>query len=250
MQTTRTLSYSEYTLPTSTGDEFTGDMIDRTIWADLEFVREIVNQKLVSEVRAPNTSDSTGYTYRWANNSLNFPYPEEVNSIQAEVSVLRIIHTNPTGGTRAMLTGRWYNDGTSGGGDIWAAVLLGATPAGGLQARWEVYRFTNPEGTTWEFIKDGNFATSVTFGESYTLYISYDSGLNQFTFKIGNETKTFGRWGWPSSLGMEMLIPHLKASGRGFGSRVPPNQDISQRPSIMCIKNGVMIMTISMTRQA
>jgi len=183
---------SEYTFPTSTGDGFDGEMIDRTMWKDLEFVREIVNQKLVSEVRAPNTNDSIGSTFRWANNSLNFPEPEEVTSIQADVSVLRIIHTNPQGGTRAMLTGRWYNDGTLGGGDIWAAVLLGATPAGGLQARWEVYRFTNPEGTAWQLIEEGNFvpAVPVTFGESYTLYIKYQS--NQFTFKIGDITKTFG----------------------------------------------------------
>ena len=167
-------------------------MIDSAKWADLEFVREIVNEKLRSEVRAPNTNDSIGSTFRWANNSLNFPEPEEVTSIQADVSVLRIIHTNPQGGTRAMLTGRWYNDGTPGGGDIWAAVLLGATPAGGLQARWEVYRFTNPEGTAWQLIAEGNFvpAVPVTFGESYTLYIKYQP--DQFTFKIGGITKTFG----------------------------------------------------------
>ena len=40
------------------------NMIDRTVWADLEFVREIVgeteNKKLLSEVRAPNTGDAIG----------------------------------------------------------------------------------------------------------------------------------------------------------------------------------------------
>ena len=173
-------------------------MIDSAKWADLEFVREIVDQKLLSEVRAPNTGDATGYTYRWANNSLNFSEPEAVNSIQAEVSVLRIIHTNPTGGTGAMLTGRWYSwydENTQKGGDIWAALFLAATPDRNLQARWEVVKQTNPEGTTWENIAggSGSFATPVEFGKSYTLYIKYDSGMNQFTFKINNnETKYFG----------------------------------------------------------
>jgi len=177
-------------------------LIDRNKWADLEFAREIigetVDKKLLSEIRAPNTGDATGSGYRWANNSLYFPEPEEVTSIQAEVSVLRIIHTNPNTDTRAMLTGRWYNDGTPGGGDIWAAVFLGATslPGGavGLVARWEVTKLTNLDGTTWVPIAGGSgiFDTPVTFGRSYTLYIKYDSGSNQFTFKIGNETKTFG----------------------------------------------------------
>jgi hypothetical protein len=197
-------------------------MIDPTKWADLEFVREIVDHKLVSEVRAPNTNDSTGsdptgHTYRWANNSLNFPEPQGVNSIQADVSVLRIIHTNPNSGTRAMLTGRWYSwydNDTQKGGDIWAAVFLGATPGGGLEARWEVYRFTNPEGTTWEYVADGVFETSVTSGENYTLYISYDSDLNQFTFKIGNEPITFGPIGLPVRNG------NANTSFKGLRTRV------------------------------
>lgn len=177
-------------------------MIDTTKWGDLEFVREVVgetaNKKLLSEVRAPNTNDATGsdsqgHTYRWANNSLNFSKPLEVDSIQAEVSVLRIIHTNPNPDTRAMLTGRWYSwyENDTQKGDIWAAVFLGATPAGGLEARWEVTKLTNPEGTTWVPINGGIFSTPVTIGESYTLYIKYDSDLNQFTFKIGDGTSWY-----------------------------------------------------------
>ena len=197
-------------------DDFSGAFIDKAKWADGEFVREIVGQELVSKVAAPNSNDSTGInvgtgrTYRWANNGLNFSNPGSVNSIQADVSVLEVSHTNPTWDTRAMLTGRWYNDGgagTVGGGDIWAAVFIGAAsrlPDGTvtLKARWEVTRMMNLDGTAWTGIAGGDIPITVSPGTPYTLFIGYDDVAKQFTFKIGNETKTFGTAdGLPAQVG-------------------------------------------------
>ena len=199
MEITRTLSISEDTSPISTVEEFSGAFINKEVWGDGEFVREVVNGKLVSKVAAPNTNDSTGrddntgITYRFANNFLNFSDPASINSIQADVSVLDVIHTHPTLSTRAMLAGRWYNDGgagTQGGGDIWAALSLGATslPGGlvGLKAHWEVCKETNLAGTTWACIAGGDFTTpDVSMKETYTIYIGYERSNHSFIFRVG-----------------------------------------------------------------
>ena len=84
-----------------------------------------------------------------------------------------------------------------GGGDIWAAVFIGAAsrlPDGTvtLKARWEVTRMMNLDGTAWAGIAGGDIPITVTPGTPYTLFIGYDDVAKQFTFKIGNETKTFG----------------------------------------------------------
>jgi hypothetical protein len=195
------LILSTYAFSLTLYDDFSGTYIDRNKWRYWEYVREInvSNHKFVSKV-APDPNTITSYPYVLSNN-FSFADSGSVNSIQADVSVLEITHTNPNPGTRARVAGYWYNDGTPGGGyagDILAEVFLGATPQGGLTARWEVTRLTNAGGTAWAGVANGEFMTPISFGGTYALYIEYDRVNHRFIFRVGSEEKTFGPTGLPA----------------------------------------------------
>jgi len=186
-------------------DDFSGTYIDRAKWIHGEFVREIreIEQgeyKLSLKQASPNPVVVSSFPY-WNNNNLNFSDPNSVDSIQADVAIIENNVTN-LAYTRARLVGRWYNDGsgtpnTDMTGDIQAEVSLRGGPTG-IFARWAVYRMTNPDGTTSTDLGWGDFTTPITLGTPYTLYISYDSVVNKFIFKIGTEEKTFGPSGLPT----------------------------------------------------
>jgi len=178
-------------------DDFSETYIDKTKWREGEWVREIDpgSQKLLLKQASPSPIEDDS-------NSLNFSDPNSVNSIQADVTILENNITNQAS-TRVRLAGRWYNDGTSGGGrtgDIHAEVSLRGGPTG-LFARWAVSRFTNADGTTSTTLGQGNFTTPINLGATYTLYASYDTVANQFTFRVGTEEKTFGPGGLPTPVG-------------------------------------------------
>jgi hypothetical protein len=200
-------------------DDFSRPLIDKEKWTRGEFVREIDagSQKLLSKLASPNPVMATSFPYS-ESNWLSFPDPNSVDSIQADVAINQNFITN-TAFTRARLGGRWYYDGSSGGGmtgDIWAEVGLRGEP-GRLFARWEVFRFTNPEGTTGTTLGWGDFSTPITLGTTYTLFISYDDISNIFTFKIGSEEYTFGPTGLPARVGNSNM-PY-----KGIGTRTQIN---------------------------
>jgi hypothetical protein len=184
-------------------DDFSGASIDETKWVDGDYVREIDSGKLVLKVRGPSAryggtgyNSGTGQQFWYVNNDFLFANPGSVSSIQADVSVLQLNHTNRNQDTMAALRGTWYNDGnTPGGGqagDVWAEVSIGANPAGGLRARWNFWKITNFQGNAWVNIQSGFFATPVSLGETYTLYIEYDgTGPGpRFIFRVGGEQVT------------------------------------------------------------
>ena len=184
-------------------DDFPGPNINRDKWTVGEFVREIDvgNHKLVSKLASPNPSAVSSFPYI-DYNCLGFLNPKSVNSFQADVTLLEDTIVN-SARTRARLNGHWYNDGTPGGGwtgDINAEISLRKEPDG-LRGNWFVLRYTNPGGTTFEVIKDGNFTTPINIGTAYTLYIEYDSVNHRFIFRIGSEEITFGPTGLPPRVG-------------------------------------------------
>ncbi len=179
-------------------DDFSAPYINKNKWTEGELVREIdtVSQKFVSKLANPSPIVISSYPYV-SQNSLSFSNPNSVNSIQADVAVPEYSITN-LGDTRARLEGRWYNDGTSGGGyagDIWAEVDIRGTPQG-LRGWWYVGKYMGSDSSTLKQLASGYFLTSINTGETYNLYISYDSVNNQFLFKIGAEEHAFG----PASL--------------------------------------------------
>ena len=177
-------------------DDFSGTYIDRTKWIYGELIREIReieqgNYKLILKQASPNPIVAASYPY-YENNSLIFIDPNSVNSIQADVTILKNSITN-SGGTTAACVGNWYNDGTPGEGMI-GDIQVGVTLKGessGLFARWVVYKMTNPEGTTWTDLAGGDFTTPITNGTTYTLNIEYDSVNNRFIFRVGEEQIEF-----------------------------------------------------------
>ena len=181
-------------------DDFSGPYIDRTKWIFGELVREIReiepgNYKLFLKQASsnPNVIPILGASYPYyEKNSLVFIDPDSVNSIQADVTILENSITN-SGRAGAACVGNWYNDGTPGGGmigDIQAYVALQRGPSG-LLASWTICKMTNSEGTTWTVLGSGDFATPITSGTPYTLYIEYDSVNNGFIFRVGGEQIEF-----------------------------------------------------------
>jgi len=172
-------------------DDFSGTYIDQTKWEEGEWVREIVDGKLVFKTPTPNPDTISSYPY--VNyNRLVFLNPNSVHSFQADVTLIEDTINN-AGRTRARLNGQWYNDGTAGGGqtgDIYAEISLRKEPDG-LKCNWFVLRYKNPDATTYEILKSGNFDASISVGTPYTLFMGYDSATNKFTFRVGGEEKTF-----------------------------------------------------------
>ena len=173
-------------------DDFSGTYIDQTKWEEGEWVREIVGGKLISKAASPNPDAVSSFPYI-AYNRLAFLSPNSVHSFQADVTLIEDTIIN-TARTRARMNGQWYNDGTPGGGqtgDIYTEISLRKEPDG-LKCNWFVLRYTNPDATTYEILKSGNFATIISVGTPYTLFMRYDSANHQFIFRIGGEEKTFG----------------------------------------------------------
>jgi hypothetical protein len=158
-----------------------------TIEALFDDVTVIVGEgyKLLTKSASPNGS-TVSIPYN-ADNRVYFPDPNSVNSIRADVTVLENIITDKAH-TRARLAGFWYNDGTSGAVQVETSreIALRKEPTG-FRANWFIWKSTNPEGTIGEYITGGNFKAGITIGVTYPLSISYDSGINEFKFKIGSE---------------------------------------------------------------
>jgi hypothetical protein len=187
-----------FSQPPTLYDDFSGTSIDTTKWVDGDFVKEINGGKLVLKASGPSArygggttfNSATGQQFWHVNSDLNFAAPVSVYSMQADVSVLQFIHTNPDQETMASLSGNWYNDGTPGGGsvgDVWTHLAIAATPGGGLVARWSIWKTTNPQATAWVGIRGGTFLTSISFGVEYPLYVRYDRTNHQFIFRVGSE---------------------------------------------------------------
>ena len=97
-----------------TSSTFDQDMIDRTVWADLEFVR-FRNYMYNSQPPYPGWLESA--LTRYGSNGYNFLVFKDsgaVNSFQADVTVTA--YENNGGVPHARLYGTVYNDGTSGDG--------------------------------------------------------------------------------------------------------------------------------------
>ncbi len=182
-------------------DDFSGTSIDKTKWKEGESVRETSDGKLILKQASPSPIAIDAYPYV-DYNSLRFADPDSVNSIQADVTILQNDIINQAY-TRARLGGRWYNDGTPGGGyagDIWAEVDIMWTSTG-FKGYWYVGRYTGSSSASLTQLGSGYFTTVINIGTQYRLYASYDSVTNQFLFKIGGEAATFGPTGLPTPVG-------------------------------------------------
>jgi len=201
-------------------DDFSGEKIDLNKWRYGEFVREIRefnggDYKLYLQTITPNPSVMKTFPYNVRNN-IGFTNPNSINSIQAQVTIIES-NISGTGRTYTYLGGRFYNDGTSGGGyagDIWAEVSI-RRASDGLSARYYIAKYITPDGTTMQDLKWGTFSTLITVGTPYILYIDYNPSINQFTFKVESETITV----MPSELPPRAGPPNMPWKGLHTVSR-------------------------------
>ena len=216
------LFFSTHAFSLTLYDDFSGTYIDKGKWKWGEWVREINGGKLILKQASPNPVAITSYPYADFN-WLRFSNQNSVNSIQADVTISENIVINQAE-ARVGLGGRWYNDGTAGGGttgDIWGEIALRSGGPTGLVASWGVAKFTNSDGTSLTVLGGGDFITPITLGTTYTAYIGYDSVANQFIFRIGIEEVTFGPTGLPARVG------NANSSFKGLGTRVEINNAAS-----------------------
>jgi hypothetical protein len=139
-------------------------LIDRTKWANLEFVRRIENGALHSAIRHYWAPGNPG-----GNNSIIPPDPSSVYLIQADVTVNSIKSDGAF--TRARLGGYFYKGGTT-GYDVFAEVGI-APVSGGLAAYYRIIYCTNVDCSSGTQPYYGQFK-SVELGEKHTLYIEWD----------------------------------------------------------------------------
>jgi hypothetical protein len=174
-------------------DDFSGATIDNKKWRQGNLVREIQGGKLLMKHTSPNPVAVPSFpNTSW--NQLIFSDPNSVDSIQADVAVLEDDITN-SAQTRARLEGYWYNDGdgtpgTDRTGDVWADISI-YKDSGNFVAKWGVVRVNKDDETDYSNLGGGNFTTDIKIGSSYTLYIGYNTGTNEFEFRVGSEKITF-----------------------------------------------------------
>ena len=145
-------------------------------------VRQIGNGVLKSELTRFGSN---------GNNSLPFADPAAVSSFQADVTVTAVINTAAI--PRARLNGRFYNDGSPGGGlsgEISASIDIRDTGAG-LHVAYVVRRCNNSDcsSDTILIFDDTTFGT-VNLGETHTLSLVWD-GTRFFTFGFDGNTAKF-----------------------------------------------------------
>jgi hypothetical protein len=175
-------------------------LIDRTKWADLEFIRRAENGALHSAVR----------TYESAlNNMLLLKDPSGVNSIEAKVTLNAINTTNLYAGAR--IGGFFFSDDT---GDYFAQIEIEQPASSYLRAYYFYERCTSRDLQCTTF--DDHYIAIIglpNIGESHTLGITYD-GVKSFTFKFDTTSVTI-----PTNANVPYLgLPSVK--WKGIGTRV------------------------------
>lgn len=179
-------------------------LIDRTKWADLEFIRRIENGALHSAVRSYGNELS---------NSLSLPDPNGVTSIEAVVTVNA--YTNNLASTRARIGGFFFHEPNppGPGGDIYAEIGIeeDMLTGRGLVAVAQTFRCQdapNCYSTDWR----GYFILGeVNIGQSHTLRITL-LPTNLLEFQLDNGSPLWAYQGVP---GGALLYPW-----KGIGTRV------------------------------
>jgi hypothetical protein len=166
-------------------EDFSADTIDSTKWTYYDVVRDIDNGSLRLKRRT-----STQDTNTVSSIQLELTNPGLVKTMQATVTPLTYNNLNGVD-TKAIISGRYYNDGTLNDwiGDAIAGVEIGGTGITPV-ASWTIRRhIDNIDPNVTELVDTGNFTIPITLDTPYTLYISWDGA--SFVFKVNDETLTY-----------------------------------------------------------
>jgi len=212
------------------------EMIDRTVWADLEFVREINNGVLESALRRYGSNGS---------NYLQFYDPSTINSFSADVKVTD--YQNNGAYPHASLLGRVYQGlYNSVMGDIIGIVGIGHNPTKNrLEGFWSISRCTTAAcnlPSEYDQICTGSFDDKLlpSLNTTYPLSFAwYGSGSSTFTFGIGGFTKDISV---PDCIGLPAdtgLPPQVNT--RGIGTRVAQISGLNEGGYIFATFDNVKI---------
>ena len=157
-------------------DDFSGNYLDSTKWSNKEFVREVLDGKLI--LKSATSSDSS-------RNLSTFRTVELINAIQAEVTVVNGQLEEATSAyAEARLDGHFYNTLSSGDdmtGDVFAAVRI-VKDGNGLKADYIIVESLDGNFDTWKLWDEGTISTGLSYNQQYTLKVEYDNVLNKFVF--------------------------------------------------------------------
>ena len=171
--------------PTYRVDDFSADMIERTMWAEHEFVRFRSLEDRIGGPPYPGVLESELTRYGSnGDNSLTFVNPSSVNSIKADVTVNSIISNGAF--PRAILSGFFFNDGIY---DIRAEIGIGDI-GHGLRGEYAVNRCSNSECAPYITVRFQE-PLAVNLGETHTLSIAWDAAQKKFTFTFDGTPYTY-----------------------------------------------------------
>ncbi len=166
-------------------DDFSADMIDRTMWAEPEFVRFRYLEDRLEGPPYPGVLDSELTRYGSnGNNFLTFVNPNSVNSIQADVTVDKIINNGAF--PRAIISGFFFNDGTY---DIRAEIGIGNI-GNGLRGEYTINRCLNSECAPYITVEFQE-PLAVNLVETHTLSIAWSTAQKKFTFTFDGAPYTY-----------------------------------------------------------
>lgn len=168
-------------------DDFSVIYIDSQKWEKREFVREVVEGKLVSKIG--NTSGTGSFR-----NRTQFQNPGSINTIECKLTVAATnLDTGNSPLSTARILGFFYNTQATGRatGDVLAAFYIGDRGSG-LEAFWWVGEALDDDLTNFEEKGSGTLIDpgTLNYGTAYTAKIEYD-GANQFTFTVDGVSYTF-----------------------------------------------------------
>ena len=159
-------------------DDFSGDFLDSSKWDQGEFVREVVNEKLVSKV----STEAGG-----ARNRTIFQNSGSIYAIQADITP---VNSSLGGGSDVAafirLEGIFYNAQPSGGvtGNVWAGVTI-IDRGNGLEVAYTVAEALDDNWETWTDWASDTISTGLSYGQTYTLKIEYNAGCGQIHYQSG-----------------------------------------------------------------
>jgi hypothetical protein len=167
-------------------DDFSSPTINSGKWLQYELAREISNGQARLKLRS--STNTTGQL----DSGLYFQDPPSVNAI--EVKVTTTSFDNPQGARPFIfIGGRFFNagEGTTGDytGDVFAQVAIGGTGTSPV-ATWSVIKYTANDTSQYDVIHSGTFALTPVLGTQYTVFVGWEAGPKQFTFRISDGTTT------------------------------------------------------------
>jgi len=202
-------------------DDFSGKFIDSNKWGQREFVREIVDGKLVIKLSSSEEARHPTISHIFLSSFL-FADPDSIHTFEAEITIVET-ETGVSGSFSGQRIGGCFynsNDINTGDptGDIEAQIWMGDFgDEAGLEARWRMLRVINNSGE-YEILGEGTLLGpgQIEYNKPVLTKISYD-GSQLITFSVYNVSTSFE--------GPERKRPGFRRNIKGFSTIIMTGND-------------------------